>query len=378
MSKIEKSILKPLTNYRTIMKGTVTCWCKGHTMKYPYKRSRDEKIVLKKLDVLTLDRNTTSPMSSLPKVVIIGRPNVGKSTLYNRISGSQNAVVYNSPGITRDRLNCFANWNGIEFQISDTAGILSASSLHCMKSERKKSEFSHTTTFEIMQQTNLAIKDSDVLVMVVDGLDGPTDHDNQIITWLRRYYGDKHIILAVNKCDKEINADIQSSYFWELGLEPIPTSAIISSSINNLLDSIVEAIPNKSDYNKVSEEKPLKVTFIGRPNVGKSSLLNSILAEKRHIVSELPGSTRDAIETPFLTPNGHFFTLVDTFGIGKKSSYINSAKETSLSAQQTLRRIRLTDVVVLVLDVTEGVTVQDFRLSENIVKEKKSMSYCNE
>eukprot|EP00747_Dinoflagellata_sp_TGD_P150678 gnl/TRDRNA2_/TRDRNA2_177137_c0_seq1.p1 gnl/TRDRNA2_/TRDRNA2_177137_c0~~gnl/TRDRNA2_/TRDRNA2_177137_c0_seq1.p1 ORF type:complete len:360 (+),score=-14.73 gnl/TRDRNA2_/TRDRNA2_177137_c0_seq1:110-1189(+) len=281
-------------------------------------------------------------------------------------------ILNDQLGITRDRLNCFANWNGIEFQISDTAGILSASSLHCMKSERKKSEFSHTTTFEIMQQTNLAIKDSDVLVMVVDGLDGPTDHDNQIITWLRRYYGDKHIILAVNKCDKEINADIQSSYFWELGLEPIPTSAIISSSINNLLDSIVEAIPNKSDYNKVSEEKPLKVTFIGRPNVGKSSLLNSILAEKRHIVSELPGSTRDAIETPFLTPNGHFFTLVDTFGIGKKSSYINSAKETSLSAQQTLRRIRLTDVVVLVLDVTEGVTVQDFRLSENIVKEKKA------
>jgi GTP-binding protein len=254
-------------------------------MKCSYNRSIYEERVAKNHDVLTLDRHTTPLVSTLPKVAIIGRPNVGKSTLYNRISGSQNAVVYDCPGVTRDRLSCLANWNGIEFQISDTAGIVSISSSYRMKSECKKIEHSESTAFEIMQQMNLAINDSDVLIMVVDGLDGPTDHDNEIIRWIRRLYGDKQIILAVNKCDMQTKAEVQSSYFWELGLEPIPISAMIPSSVDNLLETIVSVLPRKSHHNKVSEEKHLRVTFIGRPNVGKSSLLNYILAKKRFEIS---------------------------------------------------------------------------------------------
>jgi GTP-binding protein len=287
----------------------------------------------------------------LPVVAVIGRPNVGKSTLVNRLAKEQFAIVYDEPGVTRDRtyLPCF--WRDREFMVVDTGGLV----------------FNDDTEFLplIRQQAAIALSEASAAIFVVDGRSGPTAADEEIAEWLRQQ--SVPVLLAVNKCESAEQALIQAAEFWNLGLgEPYPISAIHGSGTGELLDALMNYLPPSTELPDTDE---INVAIVGRPNVGKSSLLNALVGEQRAIVSPISGTTRDAIDT-FIERNGQTYRLIDTAGIRKKKNVEYGTEFFSIN--RAFKAIRRADVVLLVIDALDGVTEQDQRLAGRIVEEGRA------
>ncbi|MDB9373400.1 ribosome biogenesis GTPase Der [Nodularia sphaerocarpa] len=287
----------------------------------------------------------------LPIVAIIGRPNVGKSTLVNRLAGEQTAIVHDEPGVTRDRTYMPSYWSDREFLVVDTGGLV----------------FNDDTEFLplIRQQALTALSQASAAILVVDGQTGLTGSDQEIASWLRQQ--PVPVLLAVNKCESPDQGAVQASEFWGLGLgEPYPISAIHGSGTGELLDELISHIPIVTE---VEETNEIKVAIIGRPNVGKSSLLNAFLGEERSIVSPISGTTRDAIDT-IAERNGQVYRIIDTAGIRRKKQ-IDYGTE-FFSINRAFKAIRRADVVLLVIDALDGVTDQDQKLAGRIIDEGRA------
>ncbi len=272
-----------------------------------------------------------------PVVAIVGRPNVGKSTLFNRIAGERISIVEDTPGVTRDRIYAHAEWLGKNFNLIDTGGI----------------EISDQPLLtQIRQQAEVAIDEADVIVLVVDIQNGVTDADEQVAKIL--YRSDKPIVLAVNKVDNpERRSDIYDFYSLGLG-EPYPVSGVHGVGVGDLLDAVINYFPETADN---EDDGTIHFSLIGRPNVGKSSLVNAILGENRVIVSNVAGTTRDAINTRFTAKDGREFTMIDTAGIRKKGKIYENTERYSL--MRSMRAIDDSDVVLVVLNAEEGIRELD-------------------
>ncbi|WP_407366693.1 ribosome biogenesis GTPase Der [Limosilactobacillus vaginalis] len=272
-----------------------------------------------------------------PVVAIVGRPNVGKSTLFNRIAGERISIVEDTPGVTRDRIYAHAEWLGKNFNLIDTGGI----------------EISDQPLLtQIRQQAEVAIDEADVIVLVVDIQNGVTDADEQVAKIL--YRSDKPIVLAVNKVDNpERRSDIYDFYSLGLG-EPYPVSGVHGVGVGDLLDAVINHFPETVDN---EDDGTIHFSLIGRPNVGKSSLVNAILGENRVIVSNVAGTTRDAINTRFTAKDGREFTMIDTAGIRKKGKIYENTERYSL--MRSMRAIDDSDVVLVVLNAEEGIRELD-------------------
>jgi GTP-binding protein len=304
-----------------------------------------------------------------PVVALVGRPNVGKSTLFNRIVGQRRAIVEDIPGTTRDRLYGDAEWNGVEFAVVDTGGL---EILESQKARRPQKPLDPLSTAslgfiqEIREQAEVAIAEADLIVMLVDVLDGLTPADEDVADVLRRT--DKPVLVAANKADNE--ARHQAAYeFYSLGLgEVYPVSALHGTSIGELLDEVVDALPVVKDED---EPDALKIALVGRPNVGKSSLLNKLLGQERAIVSAIPGTTRDATDT-YLTWEGQPVLLIDTAGIRRRGRVERGIEK--YSVLRAMKAIARADVVLLLLDAQDLVTAQDAHVAGYILEEMRSIA----
>lgn len=288
---------------------------------------------------------------SLPIVAIIGRPNVGKSTFVNRLAEVRDAIVHDEPGVTRDRTYKPAFWNDRDFLVVDTGGLV----------------FDDDTEFLplIREQAMAALAEASVAVMVVDGQAGVTAADEAIATWLRQQ--SVPVLLAVNKCESVEQGLIQAAEFWSLGLgEPHPVSAIHGSGTGDLLDKLITFLP---PTDQIEETDEIRVAIVGRPNVGKSSLLNAFVGEKRAIVSPISGTTRDAIDMQ-VERNGQRYRLIDTAGIRKKKQVEYGPEFFGIN--RAFKAIRRADVVLLVIDAIDGVTEQDQKLAGRIADDGRA------
>lgn len=287
---------------------------------------------------------------ALPTVAVIGRPNVGKSTLVNRLAGNQQAIVFDEPGITRDRTYQMAFWQDRDFQVVDTGGLV----------------FNDDTEFLplIREQAALALEEAAVAVFVVDGQNGLTPADEEIAEWLRRQK--VPVLLAVNKCESADKGLAQAAEFWTLGLgEPFPLSAIHGNGTGDLLDRVIGYLPTV----ELQENEEIKVAIVGRPNVGKSSLLNALTGENRAIVSPISGTTRDTIDM-VVSRNDQQYRLIDTAGIRRKKQVDYGAEFFSIN--RAFKAIRRADVVLLVVDIADGITDQDLKLAGRVADEGKA------
>ncbi len=277
----------------------------------------------------------------LPTVSIVGRPNVGKSTLFNRLIGERQAIVHDEYGVTRDRHYGDSFWNGRDFTVIDTGGYLP--------------DEGNVISEGIREQVHVAIEESDVILFVVDVEHGINTLDKSIAGVLRRV--DKPVLVVVNKSDNERRV-MDAVEFYELGLEEIfPISAMSGSGTGELLDRVVELFPDAPE--KHTEDKDPKIAFVGRPNVGKSSLMNALLKSERCIVTDIPGTTRDSINSK-LKYQGKEYTLIDTAGLRKRAKVKENIE--FFSNVRTDRAIRDSDVVVLILDAMQGFDAQDKRI----------------
>ena len=277
-----------------------------------------------------------------PIVAIVGRPNVGKSTLFNRIAEKRVSIVDDTPGVTRDRIYADAEWTGHEFALVDTGGI----------------DFDENDALlpAMRNQAKLAMEEADVILFVVDGKVGITEVDQQIVGMLRT--AKKPVVLAVNKVDS-IKGIPDSYEFYGLGLgEPIAVSAVNALNLGDLLDAIVKELPTEVEV--ADEPDTIRVAVVGRPNVGKSSLVNALLGEERLVVSNIPGTTRDAVDTYF-KQDGVTFVFVDTAGMRRRGK-IDAALE-RYSVIRSLRAIDRADVVLMLIDAAEGVSEQDKKIA---------------
>jgi GTP-binding protein len=285
-------------------------------------------------------------------VAVVGRPNVGKSTFFNRLIGRRDAIVEDVPGVTRDRHYGEADWAGKRFAVVDTGGFVPASS----------------DVFEtaIREQVQIAIEESDVIVFVVDVAAGVTATDQEVGEMLRR--SGKKVILVANKADND-RLDQESTAFYELGLgEPYPISAINGRRIGDLLDLITESFPSSDEEDE--EGGPLKLALIGRPNVGKSSITNALLGQERAIVTPIAGTTRDALDST-LKYYGEEIILIDTAGLRKKKRVQESIELFSII--RTTRAIERCDVAIVVIDATVGLERQDTHVIQEAVEAKKGI-----
>lgn len=276
-----------------------------------------------------------------PLVAIVGRPNTGKSTLFNRLAGERISIVEDKPGITRDRIYSSAEWLDHKFRMIDTGGI----------EVGEEDEI----VLRIREQAELALAEADVIIFLVDGQDGVTPQDQQVAQLL--YRTRKPVILAVNKLDNP--KMLQSVYdFYELGFgEPFGISSAHGVGLGDLLEEVFKHFPE--DYDKEYAEDTIKVSLIGRPNVGKSSLVNALLGEERVMVSDIAGTTRDAVDTPF-SRDGQDFVLIDTAGMRKRGKvYENTERYSVMRAMSAIER---SDVCVLVINAEEGIIEQDKRI----------------
>ena len=286
-------------------------------------------------------------------VAIVGRPNVGKSTLFNRIIGERDAIVDPQSGVTRDRHYGEAHWNGKKFTVIDTGGYVPES----------KDVFEAA----IREQVWIAIEEADVIVFVVDGITGVTPLDVEIAKILRQT--NKKVVLAVNKIDNE-KSEIYTAQFYELGVgEPFPISALHGRKIGDFLDEVVKDLPSVDGEEK-NEKDQIKVAIVGQPNVGKSSFVNAVLGENRTIVTDIPGTTRDSIDTQF-EYNGNKFLLIDTAGLRKRSKIKESIE--FYSAIRALKALQRCDVAVVMLDATCGLERQDLRIIGEAAELKKGI-----
>lgn len=322
-------------------------------------------------------RTRQIPMDALPKVAIVGRPNVGKSALFNRLAGASLAVVFDQPGVTRDRLYTRAFWGDKEYVLIDTGGLMSdATRLPAEAQKAAMYDISEEGLPDaIERQAAAGVAEADSIVLLVDGQAGLQPGDREILAWLRSNHPSKPVVLAVNKCENAQKADLMASEFWELGLEPLALSALSGTGTGEVLDALLATLPPpRSVEDEDASARPLAIAIVGRPNVGKSSLLNAIVGEERSIVCDMSGTTRDAVDTPVTLPDGTKLTLIDTAGIRKRSKVADSSDGTEqLSVDRAMRAVRRADVAVLVVDGTEGVTQQDFRLSELFAGEGKAV-----
>ncbi len=302
-------------------------------------------------------------------VALVGRPNVGKSTLFNRLVGSRKAVVDAIPGTTRDRLQDEAEWNGVAFTVVDTGGI----EVYQPKGTRDESplaEGSINFVQQIRAQALIAVEEAEVIVMLVDAIEGITAADEEVAEILRRT--NKPVLIAANKADNRERRE-NAVEFYGLGLgEVFAVSAMHGTGTGDLLDAIVNELQNAPppDYDIDEDADTLKIAIVGRPNVGKSSLVNRILGEERSIVSPVAGTTRDAIDTR-LVWEGMPVLLIDTAGIRRRGKVAPGVEKYSvLRASKAVQRA---DVVVLLLDATDGITVQDTHIAGMVLEEFKSV-----
>jgi len=288
---------------------------------------------------------------ALPVVAIIGRPNVGKSTLVNRLCRSREAIVHDQPGVTRDRTYQEGFWGDRTFRVVDTGGLV----------------FDDDSEFlpEIREQANLALAEAAVAVVIADGQQGLTAADQSIAEWLRGQ--SCPVLLAVNKCESPDQGLAMAAEFWSLGLgEPYPVSAIHGAGTAELLDALLSHLPPTPE---VEEEEPIQLAIIGRPNVGKSSLLNAVCGEKRAIVSPIRGTTRDTIDTT-IEREGKRWKLLDTAGIRRRRSVDYGPEYFGIN--RSFKAIERCDVCALVIDVLDGVTEQDQRLAGRIEEDGRA------
>lgn len=288
---------------------------------------------------------------SLPIVAIVGRPNVGKSTFVNRLAENKEAIVHDQPGITRDRTYRPAYWQDREFTVVDTGGLI----------------FDDETEFLplIREQVMAALSEASVAIFVVDGQQGVTGGDEAVANWLRSQ--SVPVLLAVNKCESPTQGAIQAADFWELGLgNPFPISSIHGSGTGDLLDELIQHLP---PVDEIEETTETRVAIVGRPNVGKSSLLNAFLGENRAIVSPISGTTRDAIDT-VVERNDKTYRLIDTAGIRRKKNVEYGAEFFGIN--RAFKAIKRADVVLLVIDALDGVTEQDLKLADRVSEEGRA------
>ncbi|MEM2126494.1 MAG: ribosome biogenesis GTPase Der [Candidatus Methanosuratincola sp.] len=308
----------------------------------------------------------------LPVVAIVGRPNVGKSALFNRLVGRRIAIVHDEPGVTRDRISAEAEWRGVRFTLVDTGGL----------SITPGEKISDPLLQSTVEQVRVAIDSADVIVMVVDALAGVVPLDDEVARLLRA--SGKRIVLAVNKVDNQ-KTELMLGEFTRLGLEPVfPVSALHGRGVDSLLDAVIGMLPHAEagcDGNSAERGTPgeggeradvVKIAIVGRPNVGKSSLVNAIIGSNRVIVSPIPGTTRDSIDVPFevRTESGlERFVLIDTAGIRKAKSISSSVEFYSVTrAKHAIERC---DIAVLVLDAETGIVELDKKIGGMITRANK-------
>ena len=278
-----------------------------------------------------------------PTVAIIGKPNVGKSTFFNYIVGSRISIVEDTPGVTRDRVYAETNWRGRNFTVIDTAGI--------------EPESEDIIISQMREQAKIAIEIADVIIFLTDVKQGVTAADEEIAIMLKK--SKKPVVLVCNKADN-MEQDKNAIYeFYNLGVgDPYPVSAANALGIGDVLDAIYESFPEKQEGE--DEDDRIKVAVIGKPNVGKSSLINKILGENRTIVSSIAGTTRDAIDTEYENEHGKY-VLIDTAGIRRKSKVTESIEKFSI--MRTLLAVERADVCLMMIDANEGVTDQDAKIA---------------
>jgi GTPase len=301
-----------------------------------------------------------------PVVALVGRPNVGKSTLFNRLAGERLAIVDDTPGTTRDRIFAESEWNGVHFDIVDTGGI---DPMHGGKTPLSigSAEFIE----QIRAQAQVAIRDADAVLFLADGGDGVTPADREVAEILRRYQKKVNgnlwppIYLVVNKSESRSIRD-EVAEFYELGLgEPYPVSAIHGTGTGDLLDDLVASFPKLEEV----EDESVKIAIVGKPNAGKSSLLNKLVGEERAIVSPIPGTTRDAVDTK-ITIDGISITLIDTAGIRRRGRIERGVEQ--YSVLRSFKAIERADVVLLMIDAVEGISSQDAHIAGFILEQWKS------
>lgn len=279
-----------------------------------------------------------------PIVAIVGRPNVGKSTLFNIFANSRISIVEDTPGVTRDRLYADTEWLDNEFMMVDTGGI------EIMNTDK--------IAVSIRQQAQIAIAEADVILFVCDARAGITHEDAEVAKMLRQ--SKKPIVLAINKADSP-KQEMEIFEFYNLGIgEPIPVSAANHLGLGDLLDAVVEKFPETSAYGEDGNEDEIKVALIGRPNVGKSSIFNTLVGEERSVVSDVAGTTRDAIDTPVIR-EGQKFLFIDTAGMRRKARIDEPIEKYSII--RSLRAVDRSDVVLMVIDAIDGVTEQDKKIA---------------
>jgi GTP-binding protein len=286
----------------------------------------------------------TPPARRSPVLAIVGRPNVGKSTLFNKLLGERKAIVDDSPGVTRDRNYGEAEWAGRKFQLIDTGGL--------------DTDAEGGLEESIQKQSRLALREADVILFLFDGKGGLNPLDREAVGLLRKE--NKPVLFAVNKIDSRQRAD-NLYEFYALGIDPLfSISAEHGLGISDLMDEVVQQFPNAEESDEKTEEKaPLRISVVGRPNVGKSTLINRLLGFERSVVDSTPGTTRDALDTPFKL-EGEPCLLVDTAGIRRKAR-INDRLE-RFSVSHSLRSVDRGDLVIHILDGVEGVTDQDAQI----------------
>ncbi|GAB4526394.1 MAG: ribosome biogenesis GTPase Der [Anaerolineae bacterium] len=307
-------------------------------------------------------------MARKPMVALVGRPNVGKSTLFNRLVGERMAVTHDIPGTTRDRIQSQFDWRGVIFNVVDTGGI----EIYEPKGSRDVSplaEGSADFVPQIRAQAMTAINDADVIIMVVDAMQGITAADEEIAEILRRT--DKPVIVAANKADTIEKAD-EAFEFYALGVGAVVSiSAIHGLGTGDLLDEVVNALEEAEvNLDDEDEDEHLKIAIVGRPNAGKSTLLNHLLGEERAIVSPVAGTTRDALDTQ-INWHGQKLTLIDTAGIRRRGKIEPGVEQ--FSVIRAMNAIQRADVALLMVDATEGVTEQDEHIAGYVLEEYRSL-----
>lgn len=291
-----------------------------------------------------------------PIVAIVGRPNVGKSTFFNKIAGKRISIVEDVPGVTRDRIHADAEWLGHAFTLVDTGGIDPHSDDALLSQMRA--------------QAQTAIELADVICFFTDARDGLTDDDRDVANLLRRT--GKPVLLVVNKVDY-LGLNDTMYEFYELGLgDPIGISSVNMLGFGDLLDQIISHFPDEDSSVSGQEESVIQVAIVGRPNVGKSSLTNRLLGQERTMVSDIPGTTRDAIDTLFTAEDGTAFNIIDTAGMRRKSSIEDESLE-RYSVLRSIAAIRRCDVALLLVDANDGVTEQDTKIAGLIHEEGKAV-----
>ncbi|MEX0994581.1 MAG: ribosome biogenesis GTPase Der [Balneolaceae bacterium] len=288
-----------------------------------------------------------------PTVSIVGRPNVGKSTLFNRLIGKRDAIVHDEFGVTRDRHYGETFWNGVEFTVIDTGGYLP--------------DDMNIIYQGVREQANIAMEESDLILFVVDTVDGINPLDESVAQILREQ--EKPVLLVVNKADNE-SRTLASSEFYALGFEDLfPVSAISGTGTGELMDRIVELLPEKSEPVKEEMIEP-KIAFVGRPNVGKSSMVNALVRSERCIVTDVPGTTRDAINSQ-IHYKGETYILVDTAGLRKKAKVKGNIE--FYSNVRTDRALRDCDVAIVIIDAMQGFEEQDKRIVREAARLNKGI-----